>query len=202
MEAKTSKKRDNRVEMTVEGLKQDYAWHLRYTLAKYEGAATPRDQYAAFAYAIRDRIVEQWMETQESYHRQNTRRVYYLSLEFLIGRLLGNNVINLKIDREWTEALKEYGIDWNSLRDFETDAGLGNGGLGRLAACFLDSMSTLDLAGMGYGLRYDYGIFRQRIVDGQQVEEPDRWLKDGYPWELVRPEYAQTVQFGDRKSVV
>jgi len=202
MEKKNGKGRDRRVEMTVEGLKQDYAWHLRYTLAKYEGGATPRDQYAAFAYAIRDRIVERWMETQETYHRQNTRRIYYLSLEFLIGRLLGNNVINLKLDRECTEALKEYGLDWHSLRDFETDAGLGNGGLGRLAACFLDSMSTLDLAGMGYGLRYDYGIFRQRIVDGQQVEEPDRWLKDGYPWELVRPEYAQIVQFGGRVDCI
>jgi starch phosphorylase len=192
----SKKNQDRRVEMTVEGLRQDYEWHVRYTLAKYSGKTTPRDQYTAFAYAVRDRLVERWMETQERYHRQNERRVYYLSLEFLMGRLLGNNVINLKLDRQCSDALKEYGIDWNSLRDFETDAGLGNGGLGRLAACFLDSMSTLDLAGMGYGLRYDYGIFRQRIVDGQQVEEPDRWLKDGYPWEMVRPEYAQTVQFG------
>ena len=192
----TKKCKDRRVENTVQGLKEDFAWHLRYTLVKYDGTATPRDQYAAFAYAIRDRIVERWMNTQERYHARNERRVYYLSLEFLIGRLLGNNVMNLKLDRECSEALKEYGIDWNSLRDFEVDAGLGNGGLGRLAACFLDSMSTLDLAGMGYGLRYDYGIFRQRIVDGQQVEEPDSWLKDGYPWELARPEYAQLVHFG------
>ena len=113
-----------------------------------------------------------------------------------MGRLLGNNVINLKADQQCREALKEYGIDWNNLRDFETDAGLGNGGLGRLAACYLDSMATLDLAGMGYGLRYDYGIFRQKIVNGNQVEEPDRWLKDGYPWEMPRPEYAQHVHFG------
>ncbi len=193
---------DRRVVNTVQGLKEDFAWHLRYTLAKYDGKATSRDQYTAFAYAIRDRLVERWMETQERYHQQNERRVYYLSLEFLIGRLLGNNVINLKLDRECTEALKEYDINWNSLRDFEVDAGLGNGGLGRLAACFLDSMSTLDLAGMGYGLRYDYGIFRQRIVDGQQVEEPDHWLKDGYPWEFARPEYAQIVQFGGRVEYV
>ncbi|MGN0852488.1 MAG: glycogen/starch/alpha-glucan phosphorylase [Kiritimatiellia bacterium] len=192
----SKKPRDRRVENTVQGLKEDYSWHLRYTLAKYDGTSTPRDQYTAFAHAIRDRIVERWMETQERYHLQNERRVYYLSLEFLIGRLLGNNVINLKLDRECSEALKEYGLDWHSLRDFETDAGLGNGGLGRLAACFLDSMSTLNLAGMGYGLRYDYGIFRQRIVGGQQVEEPDRWLRDGYPWEVARPEYAQLVQFG------
>ena len=191
-----NKPKDHRVENTVQGLKEDYAWHLRYTLAKYDGTATPRDRYTAFAHVVRDRIVERWMETQERYHRQNERRVYYLSLEFLIGRLLGNNVINLKIDKECSEALKEYGLDWNRLRDFEVDAGLGNGGLGRLAACFLDSMSTLDLAGMGYGLRYDFGIFRQRIVNGQQVEEPDNWLKDGSPWECARPEYAQPVQFG------
>ena len=146
--------------------------------------------------AVRDRLVERWISTQEEYARQNTKRVYYMSLEFLIGRLLGNNVINLKADQLCREALKEYGIDWNSLRDYESDAGLGNGGLGRLAACYIDSMSTLNLAGMGYGLRYDYGIFRQKIVNGGQVEEPDHWLKDGYPWEMARPEYAQHVHFG------
>ena len=197
MEKKTAtRKKDRRVEMSVEGLKEDFAWHLRYSLAKDESRATPRDQYTAFANAVRDRIVERWINTQEEYHKQNTKRVYYLSLEFLIGRLLGNNVINLKADQLCRDALKDYGIDWNSLRDYESDAGLGNGGLGRLAACYLDSMSTLDLAGMGYGLRYDYGIFRQKIVNGNQVEEPDHWLKDGYPWEMARPEYAQIVHFG------
>ena len=191
-----NKKKDRRVEMSVEGLKEDFAWHLRYSLAKGDTRATERDKYTAFANAIRDRIVERWISTQEEYGRQNTKRVYYMSLEFLIGRLLGNNVINLKADQLCRDALKDFGIDWNNLRDFETDAGLGNGGLGRLAACYLDSMSTLDLAGMGYGLRYDYGIFRQKIVGGNQVEEPDRWLKDGYPWEMARPEYAQHVHFG------
>ncbi|MBQ2629432.1 MAG: glycogen/starch/alpha-glucan phosphorylase [Kiritimatiellae bacterium] len=182
--------------MSVEGLKEDFAWHLRYTLAKGETRATERDEYTAFATAVRDRLVERWISTQEEYSRQNTKRVYYLSLEFLIGRLLGNNVINLKADQLCRDALKDFGINWNDLRDFETDAGLGNGGLGRLAACYLDSMSTLELAGMGYGLRYDYGIFRQRIVNGNQVEEPDHWLKNGYPWEMARPEYAQLVGFG------
>ena len=199
MEKKTTtvkSRKDRRVEMSVEGLKEDFAWHLRYSLAKDESQATPRDQYTAFANAVRDRIVERWINTQAEYHKQNTKRVYYLSLEFLIGRLLGNNVINLKADQLCQDALKDYGIDWNSLRDYESDAGLGNGGLGRLAACYLDSMSTLDLAGMGYGLRYDYGIFRQKIVNGNQVEEPDHWLKDGYPWEMARPEYAQIVNFG------
>ncbi|MBP5285868.1 MAG: glycogen/starch/alpha-glucan family phosphorylase, partial [Kiritimatiellae bacterium] len=187
---------DRRVEMSVQGLKEDYEWHLRYSLAKGDLRATDRDRYTAFANAVRDRIVERWINTQEQYHDKNTKRVYYLSLEFLMGRMLGNNVINLKADQLCRDALKEHGVNWNDLRDFETDAGLGNGGLGRLAACYLDSMSTLDLAGMGYGLRYDYGIFRQKIVDGQQVEEPDSWLKNGYPWEMARPEYSQHVHFG------
>lgn len=185
-----------RAEMSVDGLKEDFEWHLRYTLGKGILRATPRDRYTAFANAVRDRIVERWINTQEKYHKLNTRRVYYLSLEFLMGRLLGNNVINLKADKICREALGKDGIDWNELRDFETDAGLGNGGLGRLAACYLDSMSTLDIAGMGYGIRYDYGIFRQKIVEGRQVEEPDQWLKHGYPWEMARPEYSQVVGFG------
>jgi starch phosphorylase len=204
MEQKPSRRRsrDRRVEMSVEGLKEDYAWHLRYTQSKDPDDATPRDRYTAFAYCVRDRLVERWIETQKTYRDQNVKRVYYLSLEFLIGRLLGNNVINLKMDPFCREALADYGIDWHSLRDFEVDAGLGNGGLGRLAACFLDSMSTLNLPGMGYGLRYDYGIFKQRIVDGQQVEEPDHWLKDGYPWEVARPENTQIVHFGGRVECI
>ena len=136
------------------------------------------------------------------HHGENTKYVYYLSLEFLIGRLLGNNVINMKMDELCRKALEDEGIDWNSLRDYEVDAGLGNGGLGRLAACFLDSLSTLNLAAMGYGLRYDYGIFKQRIVDGQQVEEPDHWLKDGTPWEVARPEHTQIVHFGGRVECI
>ena len=196
MEKKRVKTTDRRVDMSVQGLKEDFVWHLRYSLAKGDTRVTDRDQYTAFANAVRDRIVERWISTQEEYGRQNTKRVYYMSLEFLIGRLLGNNVINLKADRLCHDALKDFGIDWNDFRDHESDAGLGNGGLGRLAACYLDSMSTLDLAGMGYGLRYDYGIFKQRIVNGCQVEEPDHWLKNGYPWEMVRPEYSQHVHFG------
>ncbi len=195
---KMEKKTDRRVEMSVEGLKSDFAWHLRYTLAKGDTRVTRRDQYTAFATAVRDRLVERWISTQEEYGRQNTKRVYYLSLEFLIGRLLGNNVINLKADQLCRDALKEYGINWNDLRDYETDAGLGNGGLGRLAACYIDSMSTLNLAGMGYGLRYDYGIFRQQIINGQQVEEPDNWARRGYPWEIIRPNSAATACFGGK----
>jgi len=190
------KMHDRRVAMTTEGLREDFAWHLRYTLSKDQALATERDCYTALANAVRDRLVERWIATQKSYHGQNVKRVYYLSLEFLIGRLLGNNVINLRMEDSCREALEEIGLDWNTLRDYEMDAGLGNGGLGRLAAGFLDSMSTLQIPGMGYGLRYDYGIFKQRIINGAQVEEPDHWLKNGYPWEVARPEYARTVNFG------
>ena len=198
----TPKKRRNprsmRVAMTADGIRQDFAWHLRYTLAKAEETATDRDRYVALAQSIRDRLVERWIETQEAYHRKNVKRIHYLSLEFLMGRLLGNNVINLRLDEACREALADIGIDWNMLRDFESDAGLGNGGLGRLAACFLDSMATMELPAIGYGLRYDYGIFRQQIKNGAQVEEPDHWLDNGYVWEIARPEYACEVKFEGR----
>jgi len=189
---------DRRVKDNVPSLKYDFLWHLRYTQAKATDNATPRDQYRSFAYCVRDRMIERWIQTQKQYRNSKVRRTYYLSLEFLIGRLLGNNVINMKMDPNCEKALADFGIDWHSLRDFEVDAGLGNGGLGRLAACFLDSMSTMGIPGMGYGLRYDYGMFKQRIVNGQQVEEPDNWLKGGYPWEIERPERTQTVHFGGR----
>ncbi|MFO7937386.1 MAG: glycogen/starch/alpha-glucan phosphorylase [Kiritimatiellia bacterium] len=193
---------DKRVKMNVEGLEYDFRWHLRYTLAKAQDDATPRDRYQAFALCVRDRMIERWIQTQRQHRDKKVRRAYYLSLEFLIGRLLGNNVINMKMDSICEKALADFGIDWHSLRDFEVDAGLGNGGLGRLAACFMDSMSTMGIPGMGYGLRYDYGIFKQRIKDGQQVEEPDNWLKGGYPWEIERPERTQMVHFGGRVESV
>ena len=194
--AKQRQAHDLRIKKSAKGLKQDFAWHLRYALAKEEETATDRDRFMAFAYSVRDRIIEDWIETQSHFQSNNVKRVYYLSLEFLIGRLLGNNVINLRIEPFCREAMEYYGLDWNSFRDLEVDAGLGNGGLGRLAACFLDSLSTLRLPAIGYGLRYDYGIFKQRIKDGQQVEEPDRWLNHESPWELARPEYTQEVMFG------
>jgi len=202
VEKKKSLSTDKRVKMDVEGLKYDFQWHLRYTLAKADEDATSRDQYQAFAYCVRDRMIERWIQTQRQHRANKVRRAYYLSLEFLIGRLLGNNVINMKMDPICEKALADFNIDWHSLRDYEVDAGLGNGGLGRLAACFLDSMSTMGIPGMGYGLRYDYGIFRQRIRNGQQVEEPDNWLVDGYPWEIERPERTQTVNFGGRVEFI
>ncbi|MDO5462072.1 MAG: glycogen/starch/alpha-glucan phosphorylase [bacterium] len=184
------------VDNTAKGLAQDFLWNMRFSMAKSNDRATERDCYSALAYAVRDRIVDRWMATQDAYRAAKVRRVYYLSLEFLIGRLLGNNVINLGLEKECREAMDSLGLDWNRLRDYEMDAGLGNGGLGRLAACFLDSLATLNLPAMGYGLRYDYGIFRQRVVNGEQREEPDNWLKYGYPWEIQRPEYTCLVGFG------
>ena len=172
---------------------RDFERHLHFTLAKDRYSATDRDRYYALARAVRDRLIERWMVTQQAHHKQNVKRVYYLSLEFLIGRLLGNNVVNLMLEDTCRAAMAQAGLDWNALRDYEVDAGLGNGGLGRLAACFLDSMSTLNLPAIGYGLRYDFGIFNQRIVNGYQVEQPDDWLKLGYPWEIAHPEFSFEV---------
>ena len=160
--------------------------------------ATPLDMYRALAFTIRDRLVQRWAATQQTYHAQKIKRVYYLSAEFLMGRLLTNNLMNLGVYEVAQEALAELGVDINQLLEREADAGLGNGGLGRLAACFLDSMATLSLPGMGYGIRYEYGIFEQRIEKGYQVEQPDAWLRNGNPWEIVRPEYTLTVRMGGR----
>ncbi len=187
-----------RLEMTVEGLRQDFDHHLRYTLARDRYTATDRDRYYALARAVRDRLIERWMATQQTHHKQNVKRVYYLSLEFLIGRLLSNNVLNLGLEDVCRQALAEEKLDWQKLRNYELDAGLGNGGLGRLAACFLDSLSTLALPAVGYGLRYDFGIFNQRIQNGWQVEQPDNWLQLGYPWEIAHPEFSFPVQFQGR----
>ncbi|MGA2138349.1 MAG: glycogen/starch/alpha-glucan phosphorylase [Verrucomicrobiia bacterium] len=186
------------VSMTVDALQRDFEHHLRYTLAKDRYSATDRDRYYALARAVRDRLIERWMVTQQTHHKRNVKRVYYLSLEFLIGRLLGNNVVNLKMEDTCRAAMVQAGLDWNVLRDYEVDAGLGNGGLGRLAACFLDSMSTLNLPAIGYGLRYDFGIFNQKIVNGYQVEQPDDWLKLGYPWEIAHPEFSFEVHYEGR----
>jgi starch phosphorylase len=189
---------DRRARMAIESVRQDFERHLHYTLAKDRYTATDHDRYYALALTVRDRLIKRWIATQQSHHRKNVKRIYYLSLEFLIGRLLGNNVINLQMDDICREAMSGAGLDWNVLRDDEVDAGLGNGGLGRLAACFLDSMSTMNLPAIGYGLRYDFGIFRQRIVNGYQIEQPDHWLKLGYPWEIGHPEFSFEVHYGGR----
>ena len=158
--------------------------------------ANEQQIYQAVAYTVKDTIIDKWLETQKAYEKADPKTVYYLSMEFLMGRALGNAMINLKEYKEIAEALDEMGININFVEDQERDPALGNGGLGRLAACFLDSLATLGYSAYGCGIRYRYGMFRQKIKDGFQVEVPDNWLKDGYPFELRRPEYAKIVKFG------
>ena len=182
----------------AESLKRGFAHHLKYSLARDRFTATQHDRYLALATAIRDRLIERWIETQQMHHLKRAKRVYYLSLEFLMGRALSNNIINLGLAKEVRKALGDLGQDWAALLEEEADPGLGNGGLGRLAACFLDSLATLQYPAFGYGIRYDYGIFRQRIDNGNQVEEPDDWLRCGNPWEIARPDFRIPVHFGGR----
>ena len=186
---------------TVEAIKLSFQNHLKYTLAKDEYSATDHDRYWALATTIRDRLIEKWIQTSQTYYHRNEKRVYYLSMEYLIGRAMGNNVINMRLDRNVERAMADLGLDWDLLREVERDAGLGNGGLGRLAACYLDSMATMELPGYGYGVRYDYGIFRQHFRDGYQVEEPDNWLRNGTPWEIERPEYMFPVKLGSETVI-
>lgn len=179
-------------------LKHSIANRLTYSVGKDVHTATNRDWLHTVAYAVRDRLMERWMETQRSYYHADTKRVYYLSLEFLMGRTLMNSLLNMRIHEPVRQALMEIGIDLEVLRETEDEAGLGNGGLGRLAACFLDAMATLGLPGVGYGIRYEYGMFRQRIEGGGQVEQPDNWLRYGNPWEFPRPEVLYPVHFHGR----
>ena len=182
-------------ENIVEDLKRDFLHNRKFGLAKDHYTATTNDNFQALALTIRDRLISRWILTQQRYHDENCKRVYYLSLEFLIGRLLADNILNLGLEKECQEAMSGLGIELGELYEQENDAGLGNGGLGRLAACFLDSMATLGLPATGYGIRYDYGIFTQKIVNGFQVEYPDEWLSLGNPWEFGRPEYIVKVRF-------
>ena len=163
--------------------------------------ATPQQIFQAVAYTVKDTIIDNWLETQQEYEKEDPKTVYYLSMEFLMGRALGNDLINLQEYKPVKEALEELGLDLNVIEDQEPDAALGNGGLGRLAACFLDSLATLGYAAYGCGIRYRYGMFKQEIRDGYQVEVPDNWLKDGNPFELRRPEYAKEVKFGGYVNV-
>ena len=179
----------------VESLQVSFVNHLEYSCAKDEYSATRLDCYNSAALMTRDRLIERWVETQQSYYAADAKRVYYLSLEFLMGRTLGNSLINLDLYDNANRALTELGYDLEELRETEWDAGLGNGGLGRLAACFMDSMATLELPAYGYGIRYEYGIFFQNIIDGYQVETPDNWLRYGNPWEFPRAEYLYPVKF-------
>jgi glycogen phosphorylase len=171
---------------------------LIYSLGKDPITATHRDWFHTTAYAVRERLIELWMESMRSYYRSDAKRVYYLSMEFLTGRLLSNSLLNMGFYDECREALSDLELDIDRIRELEMDAALGNGGLGRLAACFLDSMATLSLPGYGYGIRYEYGMFTQRIEKGNQVEHPDNWLRYGNPWDFPRPEVLFPVKFGGR----
>ena len=171
-------------------------YNVRTLFRKEIEEATEQQIFQAVGYAVKDAIMDAWIATQKDYEKSDPKIVYYMSMEFLMGRALGNNLINLTFYDEVKEALEEIGLDLNTIEDQEPDAALGNGGLGRLAACFLDSLATLGYAAYGCGIRYRYGMFKQQIVDGYQVEVPDMWLKNGNPFELRRPEYAKTVKFG------
>ena len=179
-------------EVFIESVKSNLKTLYRQTLVD----ATKQQVFQAVSYAVKDTIIDNWMETQKVYEEEDPKMVYYMSMEFLMGRALGNNMINLTEYKEVKEALEELGFDLNVSEDQEPDAALGNGGLGRLAACFLDSLATLGYAAYGCGIRYRYGMFKQKIENGYQVEVPDNWLKDGNPFELRRPEYAKEVKFG------
>ena len=184
------------LEMTADALLHDFTHYFGRTLGRRTIRKYLPFVYQALVYAIRDRLMERWNRTNVAIERIDQRRVCYLSLEFLMGRLLRNALLNLGVEGEAADALGRLGMTLEDVYDREQDAGLGNGGLGRLAACFLDSCATMRLPVIGYGIRYHYGMFRQRIENGHQVEEPDSWLRAGFPWEIERIELAQTVRFG------
>ena len=179
-------------------IRHDVVQRVTYLVGKNPDTATTRDWFNATAYVVRDHMVDHWMKTTQNYYRHDVKRVYYFSLEFLMGRTLMNSLLNLNLDEPSRKALSAIGVELEEIRSIEHDAGLGNGGLGRLAACFLDSMATLDLPGFGYGIRYEYGMFMQTIDGGRQVEHPDNWLRYGNPWEFPRAEVLYPVNFNGR----
>ncbi|MDX1572163.1 MAG: glycogen/starch/alpha-glucan family phosphorylase, partial [Xanthomonadales bacterium] len=187
--------------MDADAILADFTHYFRRTLGRRTIRRDSPFTYQALVLAVRDRLMERWGRTRNARQSQRTRKVCYLSLEFLMGRLLHNALLNLDLEESAGGALAELGLDLEQIYDIEHDTGLGNGGLGRLAACFLDSCATLGYPVIGYGLRYHYGMFRQRIHNGHQVEEPDPWLRDGFPWEIERAELALPIKFGGRSEV-
>lgn len=181
-------------------LENQLAEHLEFRLAKDKITVTSLDTYKALALSVRDRMIRRWLRTQHEYVMKDVKKVYYLSLEYLMGRLLGNALINLGFYEKCRRIMKDIGYDLDDILEIENDMGLGNGGLGRLAACFLDSMATCELPAFGYGIRYEYGIFRQKIENGYQVEKPDNWLSYGNPWEIMRPELTYRIKFYGRET--
>ena len=196
LRAKELIKKTERTDLTVEALMQSFLDNLFFVQGRSPERATRNDLYMALAHSVRDRLVERWISTVQNYSAQDVRIVCYLSAEFLTGPHLANNLINLGIHDEAKEAMNRLGLDLDVLIEQEEEPGLGNGGLGRLASCFMDSLATLDIPAIGYGIRYEYGIFDQVIRDGWQVETTDKWLRLGNPWEVARPEDAFEVKFG------
>jgi len=186
--------------MDSAGIARGFRHYYTYNLGRDRHCRSVHYLYKALALTIRDRLMERWKNTRYAYEESDCKRCYYLSLEFLMGRTLGNAILNLELTESINESLHSLGLELEELVEAEHDAGLGNGGLGRLAACFLDSCATLQLPVMGYGIRYEFGMFRQKIEDGRQVEEPDQWLRGGNPWELERSEYSQRVHYGGRSE--
>jgi starch phosphorylase len=186
----------DRTGMSIEAIKRAFLDNLFFVQGKPVALATQHDYYMALAYLVRDRMLHRWNGTAESYTRQRSRTVCYLSAEFLMGPHLGNNLINMGIYDQVKQAMEELGLDFEKLLSQEVEPGLGNGGLGRLAACYLDSMASLEIPSLGYGIRYEFGIFEQDLRDGWQVERTDKWLRYGNPWEVARPEWSQEVKFG------
>src|SRR5690349_4450928 len=179
-------------------IKRDFLLNLFSRQAKFLEVATPNDLYMALAYTVRDRIMHRFIQTAYTYFEQASRTVAYLSAEYLIGPQLGYNLLALGAMEEARKAMADLGISLDALLEHEEEPGLGNGGLGRLAACYMDSLATLQIPAIGYGIRYEFGIFDQKIRDGHQVEVPDRWLRYGYPWEVLRPDVEITVKLGGR----
>ncbi len=191
--AAASASESDRTGLSKEAFQRAFIDNLFYMQGKFPRLATLKDYYLALAYTVRDRLLQRWVSTAAAYTKQASRTVAYLSAEFLMGPHLGNNLVNLGIYDEVRRAISELGLNFEELLAQEEEPGLGNGGLGRLAACFLDSMATLEIPSLGYGIRYEFGIFEQEIVDGWQVEKTDKWLRFGNPWELIRPEWAVEV---------
>ena len=196
-----NKPAENKLKFDKELFKRSVVYNVKTLFRKDMEEATPQQVFQAVSLAIKDQIMDNWIDTQKAYEKQDPKMVYYMSMEFLMGRALGNNIINLQASAPVKEALEELGLDLNLVEDQEPDAALGNGGLGRLAACFLDSLATLGYPAYGCGIRYRYGMFKQQIKDGYQVEVPDSWLENGNPFELRRPEYAKIVKFGGYVSI-
>lgn len=185
----------------AESVMEDFRRYFSHTMGWEKASLSGYSVYSSLSSTLRDRLIERWRNTQHAYDESNCKQAYYLSLEFLMGRAMGNAMLNLDMQAESAEAMRNFGAALEEVQDQESDAGLGNGGLGRLAACFLDSCATLQLPVTGYGLRYEYGMFRQRIENGSQLEDPDHWLRNGNPWEVERPECAVRIKFGGRSEL-